>query len=93
MFRKDLLDWLAVRPMSVTEIAREAREKPGDIEDDLKHLLLSLKHTEYEAVIEPATCRKCGFEFGPDKLRKPSRCPKCKGNWLTEPRISVRAKE
>ena len=54
---------------------------------DLQHLLKSLKHTEYTATITPALCRKCGFEFSPDKLRKPSRCPTCHSTWLTEPGI------
>jgi predicted Zn-ribbon and HTH transcriptional regulator len=89
MFRKDLIPMLLDRPLTVTEISR-ATEQPGrDTVEDLEHLLQSLKHTEYKAVIQPATCRKCGFEFGVDKLRKPSRCPECKGTWLTEPRISL----
>jgi predicted Zn-ribbon and HTH transcriptional regulator len=46
---------------------------------------------EYAAAISPAQCRKCRFEFGTDKLRKPSRCPKCKSTWLTEPLIQIRA--
>jgi predicted Zn-ribbon and HTH transcriptional regulator len=89
MFRKDLIDLLHEHPMSVTQIARLVRETPGDVEDDLEHLLLSLKHTDYSAAISPAQCRKCGFEFGEDKLRRPSKCPKCKGTWLTEPRVSI----
>jgi transcriptional regulator len=89
MFRKDLVPMLLNHPMTVNEIARFVEQTGKDTTDDLEHFLLSLKHTEYRAVVEPATCRKCGFEFGADKLRKPSKCPKCKGTWLTEPRISL----
>ena len=77
------------RPLTVTEISRLADQKGKDTAEDLEHLLKSLKHTEYEAKVEPAVCKKCGFAFGPEKLRKPSKCPKCKGTWITEPRIQV----
>lgn len=88
MFRKNLIPLLLDRPMTVTEISRFADQPGKDTVEDLQHLLQSIKHTEYKPVIEAATCKKCGFEFGPDKLRKPSKCPQCKGTWVTEPRIS-----
>ena len=77
------------RWMTVNEIAREAEQPGKDTADDLEHLLKSLKHTEYEASVVPARCRKCGFEFGTDKLRKPSKCPECKETWVSEPRIKI----
>ena len=80
---------LVDHPMTVNEISRFVEQTGKDTESDLEHLLQSLKHSEYRPVIEPATCRKCGFEFGSDKLRKPSKCPTCKSTWLTEPRISL----
>ena len=92
MARKQLIPLLLDHPMTATEIARAMDQSPADVATDLEHLLLSLKHTEYTAVITPPTCRKCDFEFGTDKLRKPSKCPKCKSTWLTEPMIEVRVK-
>ena len=92
MARKELIPLLLDNPMTVSEIARATDQSQGDVANDLEHLLLSLKHTEYEAAISPAQCRKCRFEFGTEKLRKPSKCPKCKGTWLAEALIQVRAK-
>ena len=92
MFRKDLIPLLAQTPMTVTQIAKAVGEKPGRIADDLQHLFQSLKHTEYRAVIEPATCRDCGFQFSGDKITKPSKCPKCRSRWVSEPVISVQTK-
>jgi predicted Zn-ribbon and HTH transcriptional regulator len=92
MARKELIPLLLDNPMTVSEIARRTEQSPGDAASDLEHLLLSLPHTEYEAAISPARCRKCRFEFGPDKLRKPSKCPKCKSTWLSEALIQVRAR-
>ena len=91
MFRKDLIPLLLDNPMSVAQIARQVREQPGDIENDLLHLLKSIQHTGYTGIIEPALCKKCGFEFDTGKLGKPSKCPKCKATWIQEPRVGIRA--
>ena len=87
MFRKDLIPLLLDHPLSITQIARLVSEPPKDVASDLQHLLRSLKHTEYVAVVSPAKCRKCNFEFGKEKLAKPSKCPQCQSTWLTEPKI------
>lgn len=92
VFRKDLIPLLLDNPMSVAQIARLVRETPRDIENDLLHLLKSLKHADYSGVIEPARCRKCGFEFDTGKLAKPSKCPECKATWILEPRVALQRK-
>jgi predicted Zn-ribbon and HTH transcriptional regulator len=79
--------------LSVAQIARLVGGAPRDIEADLLHLLKSLKHTEYMATIEPARCRKCGFEFDASKLAKPSKCPNCRSTWILEPRVSLRMRQ
>ncbi len=80
---------LLEHPMTVSEISRFVEQPGKDTVADLQHLLQSLKHTEYKPVVEVATCKKCGFEFSSDKLRKPSKCPECKSTWVTEPRIGL----
>jgi predicted Zn-ribbon and HTH transcriptional regulator len=92
MFRKDLIDLLLDNLMTVTQIARKVDESPGQVADDLNHLFRSLKHTEYRAVIEPARCRACGFEFSEGKLNKPSKCPECRSTWVLEPKIGIAQK-
>ncbi len=92
MFRKDLIHLLLGNPMSVSQIARQVDESPSRIADDLQHLLRSLKHLHYRALIEPARCRACGFAFAEDKLTKPSKCPECHSTWVLEPRIGISPK-
>lgn len=88
MFRKDLIDILLNRPCTVEELAELMQAKHKDVVDDLRHLLRSLKHQPYAAVIVPPHCKQCGFDrFKPDKLNKPSRCPRCKGSFVAPPRI------
>lgn len=89
MFRKDLIDMLLHNPMSIRDIARALELSPRDVEQDIRHLLKSLKHSAYGAVVTPAQCRKCGFTFQDDKLRKPGKCPACHATWIKEPQIEV----
>lgn len=92
MFRRDYIGLLR-EPRSVHDLARELEEKPADIEDDLRHLLKSLKHSnEYRAVITPARCRHCGFTFHHDKLSKPGKCPQCRHTWIEAPSIHIETK-
>ena len=43
-------------------------------------------------MIKPASCRKCGFVFDDHKLRKPGKCPRFKGTWISDPLISLEEK-
>jgi len=89
MFRKDLLEILHDRPASLQELALLLDVRPRELEDDLQHLLISLKNLPYRAIITPASCRKCGFVFHKDKLHKPGKCPRCHGTWISEPLLSI----
>jgi len=92
MFRRSLIPLLLDHPMSLSQIARAVGELPKEVSDALVHLSKSLKHTEYDFVIDPAECRRCGFEFRTDKFTRPSKCPKCKGTWIAEPLFSIALK-
>lgn len=89
MFRKDLIPLLQDRPLTVGEIAALVDEHPRDVAADLEHLFKSLRNEPYRVVIIPAQCRKCGFEFHRDKLRKPGRCPRCKQSRIDEARVMI----
>lgn len=93
MFRKDLIPILHNRPSSLIVLSRLLDEDPKDIEDDIHHLFKSLKNTAYQGVILPATCRKCSFVFSKEKIRKPGKCPKCKGTWTRAPLVSIEDKK
>jgi hypothetical protein len=92
MFRRDLIDILEARPISLQELALVLDEKPRDLEDDLQHLFRSLRKNPLGPVITPAHCRKCDFLFGEHKLHKAGKCPRCKGTGIGEPLISLEEK-
>jgi predicted Zn-ribbon and HTH transcriptional regulator len=92
VFRKDLIAILKERPMSLHELALLLDSSPRDLEDDLQHLFRSLRTDPLCPVIRPASCRRCGFVFDEHKLHKPSKCPRCKGTWISDPLIAVEEK-
>jgi predicted Zn-ribbon and HTH transcriptional regulator len=92
MYRKALAGFLRDAPMTVAELARLAQVPMKDVVADLRHLERSLRHGELHLVVHPAACRKCGFVFGADKIARPGKCPECRGTWITDPRVEVRAR-
>ena len=89
-FRRDLLKAVTLEPRSASSIARELGLKRAEIEEDLRHMIRSARASGHHVVVDPARCRRCGFDFGEDKLSKPGKCPACRGTWIEEARIHVR---
>lgn len=89
MFRKDLIELLLDNPMSVSKIARQVGDSASRVADDLQHVIQSLRNTDRKLIVTPARCRKCGFEFSPEKLTKPSKCPQCRGGWIKDPLVEI----
>lgn len=80
------------KSLSTSALARLLGVKRSEVHTELQHVLMSLKHTGLAVEITPGHCRKCGFTFSTNELRKPSRCPKCRSTWIADPKISVREK-
>ena len=89
MFRKELIGLLLHHSATLHELADVLDMPIRDVEADLHHLLRSLQHQPYRAVIVPARCNKCDFVFQREKLHKPGKCPRCKSTWISEPRIAI----
>ncbi|MDH7504385.1 MAG: archease [Verrucomicrobiota bacterium] len=90
--RKDLIQFMVGKSLPLSAIARLLGVKRSAVHEELRHVLLSLQHTGCEVEITPGRCRKCGFTFSENDLRKPSRCPACKSTWIADPRITVHEK-
>ena len=89
MYRKELISLLEDTKMGLVEIARLLDAAPRNVEDDLRHLQKSLRHSEYRLLVTPARCRKCGVEFHKDMLHKPGKCPRCHETWIQEPLLTI----
>lgn len=89
MTRKELILHLEDNPSTVRGLALASQQSPAEVNEDLQHIAQSLRHQAFRLVVVPARCRKCGFVFADDRYRKPSKCPQCRGTWLTEPLVST----
>ena len=82
---------LAGPPLTLKEISGEVRISEKEILGHLEHLERSLHGQGGALVVEPAECGRCGFVFAKrERLRKPGRCPVCRGEMIHEPLFSVR---
>jgi len=83
------------RPLSVDEIISilQLEESPRDVYEDLQHIAKSIyaKSGGREVLLmEPPYCRKCGYVFKDlEKPKKPSRCPRCRSEWIEPPRFMI----
>ena len=76
-------------PRTTSWLARELGMRRGDVEEDLRHAIVSARAAGESVVIEPAKCKACGFLFDADRLSKPGKCPACRGTRIFEPLVSM----
>ena len=87
--RRHLHEILSHEPRSVSSLAHELGLRRADLEDDMQHVLRSAEARGDRIEILPARCKACGFEFGPERLAKPGRCPSCKASRIQEAMIRI----
>lgn len=87
--RQHILELIGKEPRSVSSLALAMGMRRGEVADDLEHAIRSARATGARIRILPASCRSCGFTFGPEKLMKPGKCPKCRGTRILEAQISL----
>ncbi|ASJ17390.1 transcriptional regulator [Thermococcus chitonophagus] len=90
--REKIIELLLERDYSVSELARilglRGKGSKKAIIEDLKVIAKIAKREGMILLIKPAQCRKCGFTFKPE-INIPSRCPRCKSEWIEEPRFKL----
>ncbi len=82
-------------PMTAEEICERLDIKSRSIVyEDIDHVSKSVKRREKELLIRPASCGKCQFAFKPRKTSKaPSKCPKCRSQWILAPAFLIRQRK
>lgn len=89
--RQEMRAFLEGTPATLREISRAVRASEKEVVGHLEHLERSLVGEGSRFIVTPAECEKCGFVFKKRKrLKKPSRCPLCRGETVSEPLFSVR---
>lgn len=83
--RERMAETLRERPLSASALAREFEIRTPEALDHVRHVARSLAPTAEELLVAPPVCRDCGFDEFDDPANRPSRCPACKSQALTEP--------
>ncbi|RLF81367.1 transcriptional regulator [Thermococci archaeon] len=90
--RQKIIKLLEKRDYSVSELAMllEMRGKGSRkiILEDLRIIAGIVRREGKVLLIQPAQCKKCGFVFKPE-IKIPGRCPKCRSEWIEEPRFKI----
>ena len=82
-------------PLTAEDIARMFEIEVSDVYEHLEHIAKSIRRMyggSKELLMIPPRCRKCGYVFKDlEKPKKPSRCPKCKSEWIESPRFTIKS--
>ena len=70
---------------------------PSEVYEHLRHIARSVRrHSGGKKVLlmKPPICRRCGYMFKDlSRPRKPSRCPRCRSEWIEPPAFKIASSE
>ncbi|MFH0979010.1 MAG: transcriptional regulator [Candidatus Woesearchaeota archaeon] len=90
--RKGMIELLQEKRMTLRELAIQFKSTMKDTGKDLVHIAKSIQ-PEMELKMEIPVCRHCGYIYKErTRITRPSRCPKCKMEDITEPRFWIEIK-
>jgi predicted Zn-ribbon and HTH transcriptional regulator len=87
--RERMTDRLREEPLTAVGLAREFDVRASDALAHVQHIARTLEGTGEQLLVAPPECRDCGFDGFDDPANRPSRCPECKSENLTEPVFRV----
>ncbi len=92
--RRELLAALKEGQQSAKELSSRIGISEKDVYDHLEHIRKSAHNSGQRLAVVPAECKKCGFVFSKrERLKKPGRCPVCRGESIHAPLFSVEQAE
>ncbi len=87
--RQQIKDLLLESECSIRELSQVVGISEKEVIPHLEQIKISFKKQKRFQII-PAICRQCGFVFeGRQKIKKPSKCPECRRNYIESPRYKI----
>ncbi len=88
--RKEMIEMLEEGARSLKELADHFGVDVRDITKDLYHISQTVKSQHKKFKRKWAECNSCGFVFKDrQKFTRPTKCPRCKSEDITEPVFSI----
>lgn len=94
--RQRMMKFLEItkEPLTAEDIANIFDIDVNDVYTHLIHIAKTVRRLSNGRkllLMVPPRCKKCGFMFKDiDKPKKPSRCPRCKSEWIESPRFIIK---
>jgi hypothetical protein len=89
--RQKIISVLEGKTLSAKDISADVRVSEKEIYEHLEHIQMTTNKSKHNFIVTPAACKKCGFIFRKrDKLKKPGKCPVCRGELIQEPLFSIK---
>jgi hypothetical protein len=88
--RQEIIAALLEGPCSARELSAAVGIPEREVPAHLEHIRKSITSSGQRLVVIPSECKKCGFVFSKrEKLKRPGKCPVCKGESIREPRFMI----
>ena len=92
--RQEIVAELLRGPCSARDLSAAAKIPEREVYGHLEHIQKSLATTKQVLLLMPAECKKCGFVFAKrKKLKRPGKCPVCRGESIREPLFTIEEKQ
>ena len=88
--RQRIADFLRKESAEAGRLANEFGIRTDAALSHVEHIARSLEGTDEQLLAAPPECLDCGFSAFDDLANRPSRCPECKSEDVTEPAFTVR---
>jgi len=88
--RRGIISLIEGNPLSARDISGQVSISEKEVYLHLEHIRKTVNKSGKILSVTPPQCRDCGFVFKKrERLRKPGKCPVCKGSRIEEPLFSV----
>jgi predicted Zn-ribbon and HTH transcriptional regulator len=89
--RHEIMSALGEGARSTKGLSATVKISEKEVYGHLEHIRRSITPSGRHLVVTPAECKKCGFKFAKrGRLKKPGKCPVCKGESIHEPLFEIR---
>ncbi len=88
--RQQMTALLSQQVCSARDLSQRLSIQEKEVYSHLSHISRSVVSRRQKLVITPSRCLECGYVFKERKrLTRPSRCPRCRGERIEEPKYQV----
>jgi hypothetical protein len=89
--RQRLMQLITGTRRSSRQLAELAGLPERQVEDHLQHIVRSLARDRTRRfMLEPSACQDCRYVFRErTRLKRPSRCPRCRSEAISPPRFGI----